>query len=103
MNQQKEQLEEIFSYYNSIRKPVQQEDVVNMLREIQELYGFISPEMKQRVADTLEIKESVLTCLIKRFPGLKEADYQHVVTVCSGERCGKKNGNKILQAVHRHE
>lgn len=101
MNGENEQLEEIFSYYDKVNKPAQQDDVVNMLREIQELCGFISPEMKQRAADTLGVKEAVLTCLIRRFPSLKEADYQHTVIVCTGERCGRKQGIEVYQAVKR--
>ena len=72
-----------------------------MLREIQEFYGFISPEMKQHAAEALGVKEGILSCLIRRFPSLKEADYQHTVTVCTGERCGRKQGMKILQEVKR--
>lgn len=34
-----------------------------MLREIQEVCGFVSPEMKQRAAETLGVKEAVLTCV----------------------------------------
>lgn len=101
LNEQNRELEEIFAYYDKMDKPAPQEEVVNLLREIQELYGFISPEMKQRAADTLGVKEVVLTCLIRRFPSLKEADYQHTVTVCIGERCGKKQGMEIFQAVKR--
>lgn len=101
LNEQNRELEEIFAYYDKMDKPAPQEEVVNLLREIQELYGFISPEMKQCAADTLGVKEVVLTCLIRRFPSLKEADYQHTVTVCTGERCGKKQGMEIFQAVKR--
>lgn len=101
MNGQKEQLKEIFSYYSQIKKPALQEDMVNMLREIQELCGFISPEMKQRAAEALGVKTSVLTCLIQRLPGLKEANYHHTVTVCTGERCSQKKGREILLAVRR--
>lgn len=101
MSEQNKQLEEIFSYYDKIDKPAQQDDAVNMLREIQALCGFISPEMRRRASDTLGMKEVVLTCLIRRFPSLKEADYRHTVTVCTGERCGRKRGMEIFQAVKR--
>lgn len=101
LDKQNKQLEEIFSYYDTLDKPAQQEEMINMLREIQELCGFISPEMKQRAANSLGVKETMLTCLIRRFPSLKEANYQHVITVCTGERCNRKNGNEILKAVKR--
>ena len=101
MYEKEKELEDIFSYYDKLDKPAQQDEVVNLLREIQELCGFISPEMKQRSAETLGVKEAVLTCLIRRFPSLKEAAYLHTVTVCTGERCGRKQGMEILQAVKR--
>lgn len=101
LNEQDKQIEEIFSYYNRVDKPAPQEEVVNMLREIQEVCGFISQEMKQRAADTLGVKGTVLTCLIRRYPSLKEADYQHTVTVCTGERCGRKEGMEIFRAVKK--
>ncbi|MDO4323974.1 MAG: NAD(P)H-dependent oxidoreductase subunit E [Lachnospiraceae bacterium] len=99
MNEQEKQLEEIFSYYDKAEKPAQQDEIISLLRELQELCGFISPEAKRRAADTLDVKETVLTCLIRRFPSLKEADYQHTVTVCTGERCGKKQSMEVLRAV----
>lgn len=101
MSEQNKLLEDIFSYYDKLDKPAQQDEVVNLLREIQDICGFIPPEAKQRAADTLGVKEAVLTCLIRRFPSLKEAPYQHTVTVCTGERCGKKHGMEILQIVKR--
>ncbi len=101
MNGQNEQLEEIFSYYGKLNQPAGQEEVVNMLREIQELCGFISPEMKRCAAETLGVKAAMLTCLIRRFPSLKEANYQHTVTVCAGERCARKDGGALLMAVKR--
>lgn len=101
MSEQDRQFEEIFSYYNKMDKPVPQEEVVNMLREIQELYGFISPEMKQHAAKALGVKEGLLTCLIRRFPSLREAGYQHTIKICTGERCGRKQGMEILRTVKR--
>lgn len=101
MNEQDKQLEEIFSYYDRAGKPAPQEEVVNMLREIQEVCGFIAPEMKRHAADILGVKETMLTCLIRRYPSLKEADYQHTVTVCTGERCGRKAGMEIFRAVKK--
>lgn len=101
MEENSRQLEDIFLYYAQMDKPVPQEETVNLLREIQEVCGFISPEMRRRAADTLGIKEAVLTCLIRRFPSLKGADYCHTVTVCTGERCGRKQGMEVFQAVKR--
>lgn len=99
--EEQSQIEEIFHYYDDMVKPADQETAVNLLREIQEVQGFISPELRKRAAETLGVKEAVLICLIRRFPSLKEADYRHTVTVCSGERCGRKQGMEILRAVKR--
>lgn len=101
MDGQEQQIEEIFSYYGSLKDKKDQEILVEFLREIQEVCGCIPPDLRQRAADMMQVKESVLTCLIRRYPSLKEAPYQHTVTVCTGERCGKKAAADVLGAVRR--
>lgn len=101
LDDQEKQLEEILAYYSKVGNTKDQEALVSLLREIQELQGAISPEVRKRAADTMGVKEAVLTCLIRRFPSLKETDYHHTVTVCTGERCGRKAGAEIFRAVRR--
>lgn len=90
------QLEEIVNYYSSVRNPKEQENIIAMLREIQEVDGWISQNTITYICSALELKETFLKCLIQRFPSLKLAPYQHIVTVCSGERCKRKGGDLIF-------
>lgn len=90
------QLKEMVEYYSSLRNPTDQENLVAMLREIQEVDGWISQETISYICSALKLKETFLKCIIQRFPSFKLAPYRHTVTVCSGERCKKKDGETIL-------
>lgn len=85
--QKDEALEEILSYYSSMASPASQETIVAMLREIQELKGFISPEHKAMAAEAAGVKVSVIDCIMKLYKSLKPAAYEHRITVCTGARC----------------
>ena len=72
-----------------------------MLREIQEVEGYIPREAQEIAAEKIGIKTTVLTCIIQRYPSLKGADYAHEMVLCSGARCGCKGGPEIIEAVKR--
>lgn len=91
-----EQIEEIFSYYDSQQDKGSQDRVVELLRELQEVCGCITQELKQRVMETTGVSESFLQCLIKLYPSLKEVRCSHEIIACTGERCGKKDGWKAI-------
>ena len=90
---------ELLHYYSSVQNPKEQENIISMLREIQDLDGYISEVMIKEICECLDIKENFLICLIRRFPSLKILPYQHTVTVCVGPRCQRKNADQILKAV----
>lgn len=92
-------LEEIFNYYTGLKDKGSQENIAAMLREIQEIEGFISPEVKTMVANALDIKESILNVILKMYPDLKTANYRHTITLCTGERCAMKGGGAVISAV----
>ena len=69
-------IEEIFTYYTGLKDKKSQENVTAMLREIQEEEGFISPDMRIRVADALEIKEAVINVILKMCPDFKNRRLQ---------------------------
>ncbi len=101
MVKHKEQIEEILEYYSSRPNAGSQENLVAMLREIQETEGCIPGEIQREAADRLGVKESVLACLVKLYPTLKPAPYCHELVLCTGERCGKKDSLEILHAVKK--
>lgn len=95
------ELQEIFAYYAGQRDKKDQDVIVQMLKELQEVNGFLTPELKEQAAQTAEVPLSLISLLIRTYPSLKEAAYTHVITVCSGERCAKKNGRQIAEIVRR--
>ena len=84
---EQETIEEIFEYYKGRDDCASQESLVDMFREIQEVYGYIPAELKERMAREFCVKETFLNCIIQRYPSLKEQKITHTVIVCSGERC----------------
>lgn len=49
------------------------------------------------IADSLKLKESFLTTIIKRYPSLRTEEAPHRLEICGGERCQKRN----CRALHR--
>ena len=92
-NTAEHEISEIFSYYAGQRDKSEQGTIVQMLNEIQEL--------KEQAAQTAGVARSLIDLLIKTHPSLKEAAYTHTVTVCSGARCAKKEGQKIAELVRK--
>lgn len=92
-------IKEILEYYGSQREKGSQDTIVTMLRELQEVAGYLTPELKKQAAKTAEVKESFIDILVKRYPSLKEAAYHHVITVCCGPRCGAKGGLELLEIL----
>lgn len=93
MNREEEEKElaEIFHYYSQVKDSGSQDNLVTMLREIQEIHGCISPDLQQKAADTAGVKLSSVICIMKLYKSLKAADYSHKILVCTGPVCGRKN------------
>lgn len=94
---QEEQIEEIISYYQ--KQPQEQENYRAMLEELQDVLGFLPQSVLERAARALEIKVTVLNCLVKFSSALKLAPYQHKIVACTGERCGRKDSSSLLQLL----
>ncbi len=99
--EREEALLEILEYYSHRPDPSQQDNIVAMLREIQDLLGCIPQGVQQQAAEAVGTKQSVISLLVRRFPSLKEAPYQHRITVCSGQRCSGKGAAQLLQALQQ--
>lgn len=101
MIKHKEEIREIIEYYAKQRNPKEQENLAAMLREIQDIEGCIPREAQEQAANLIGIKTSVLSCIVRFYPGMKEEAYIHELVVCTGERCQKKNSMELLRAVKR--
>lgn len=94
------QIREILDYYRGREDRASQETVVDMLRELQEAQGFLSPGLLAAAVETAGVKESTMRAILKRFPSLKTAPYRHEIVVCLGKNCGGRNMG-ILQELRR--
>lgn len=94
-------LEEILSYYLSQPDAANQENLVAMLREIQELLGCIPADIQEDIADALALKPVVIRQLIKLFPSLTSGPRRHRITVCTGSACSANQSDLLLETL-RH-
>lgn len=67
------QIREILDYYGGREDRASQETVVEMLRELQDAQGFLSPGILAAAAETAGVKESTVRAILKRCPSLKTA------------------------------
>lgn len=96
-----EEIEEIFSYYDGEKDKGSQEMVVALLRELQDVKGCLTLDLKTRVMEVTGVSENFLQCLIRMYPSLKEVAVCHEIIACTGERCGKKEGGLILEKLRK--
>lgn len=87
--------------YAPYPRPLPQEQLVELLREVQEIYGCIPKDAQQEIGRLFEIKETVIGRLIRLYPSLKEAPWRHRITICLGARCGAKDSQAVLEEARR--
>ena len=90
------QIREILDYYRGQRDRSDQSVIGEMLRELQEVRGFLSPELKKAAAETAGVSEKLIDILVRRYPSLKEAAFEHEILACTGARCGSREGADCL-------
>ena len=93
---EQEQLQELLTYYKSIRETGGQELLIALLREIQSLCGCVPPAAQAAAAR--KTAPAAVAALVKRLPGLNAAPYAHRIVVCTGPRCAAKGGAAVLKA-----
>lgn len=94
-------MEEIFSYYSAQKDRHTQEMVVALLRELQEVQGYITPVLKKRVLETTGVAEGFLETILRLHPSIKQSANLHEILACTGERCGNKGGMEILRQLRK--
>lgn len=91
-----ENLKEIFDYYCKYSNRLSQDELISMLREIQEVCGgVISCEALNCVCDKLQVKENYISTVIKFVPDIKTEKVSHRLSICGGCNC-KSNGSVKL-------
>lgn len=88
---------EILAYYRNLPGRSSQETIVEMLRELQDLHGCISPVIRELAADAAGVKPSMVQTIVKRMPSLKESAYIHEIVLCTGGRCAPRGNMELLR------
>lgn len=81
-------MEEMLTYYRKQGAPGDQTALVNLLKEVQALYGAVPQWAVGTIAESYGIKESFILAVVKRIPSLRMQD-AHLLELCAGPNCGK--------------
>lgn len=97
-----DELKEIIEYYETHMEPGSSEDLLSMLREIQESAGCISVEIQAVLSDRFSIKPSYLSAVMKRYPSLKQQPSKYDIKVCMDSRCQSNSSGETMKALEHH-
>lgn len=95
------QTKEILKYYHDLTDRSSQDTIVEMLRELQEVHGCISPAVRELAAQAAGVKASMVQAIVKRMPSLKQSPYVHEIILCTGGRCSSKGNLDLLTEVRQ--
>ncbi|RGT74550.1 iron hydrogenase [Ruminococcus sp. AF18-22] len=101
LSEQERQTEEILSYYSTQKDRAEQSVIVQMLQELKEVNAVLTEELKSRAAQATGVSLSFIDLLIRTYPSLKKSACAHEITVCSGERCGRKKGAELIAQIRK--
>ena len=92
-------LNRILGYYSDPFATLDQQSLIQCLKEIQTAFGCIPRQAKPQVLSLFNTSEAILKSLIHRIPGLKEEDGPHTVLICSGPRCQEKGAAQFIRDI----
>lgn len=96
---EQEQLQELLTYYKSIRETGGQELLIALLREIQSLCGCVPPAAQAAAAAAHENRARRRSGACKAPARLNAAPYAHRIVVCTGPRCAAQGRRGRAQGV----
>lgn len=88
-------------YYQSQNRPKDQELLVEFLRETQDIYGCITEEAKEQVADIMAVSPAVIDALIRLYPSLHAQRFETKILVCSGSSCLSRQSGALLKSLEK--
>ena len=95
------QLEQTFTYYKEMGTPLDQPTLIELLREVQDIYDCVPSHIQQRICEEMEVSPAIISIIMKRFPSLKESNYKHRILVCKGSSCRSKNSSELILALEK--
>ena len=94
----KEQLDDILSRYDG-----ESSDLIPILQEAQERFGYLPTEVMQWIAKFLRLPESNVFGVATFYAQFKFTPVgKRIVKVCRGTACHVRGGARILNEVERH-
>ncbi len=77
-------------------------DLIPLLQEVQEIYGYVPPETLDTVADHLGLFPSEVEGVVTFYAGFSlEPKGKYVVRVCRGTACHVRGGRSILRLMKK--
>lgn len=92
---------EAIEYYKTQSLPLTQDMLVELLREIQDIYEYIPLDAQESISSEFGLPTTLISKIIKLYPSLKSINYRHKITMCCGPRCGNKNAASVLSALEK--
>lgn len=92
-------LQEIFTYYEGGQDISSYDNLLSMLREIQDAEGCISVEVRRAISERFSVKSSYLDAIIKRYPSLKAQPSRFEIKVCTDARCSANHSADLLKEL----
>ena len=93
----KEQSNDILSSYNNSR-----ENLIPILQEVQQRFGYLPEEAMQEIADFLRLSNSTVYSVSTFYTQFKlTPSGRNVVRVCRGTACHVRGGAHILRDIER--
>ncbi len=93
----KEQLDELLSPYSGERG-----DLIPILQEVQERFGYLPREVMQKIAKFLSLPESTVYGVSTFYAQFKFVPTgKRIVKVCRGTACHVRGAGRILGAIER--
>ncbi len=94
----REQLDEIVSSYTG-----ETSDLIPILQEAQERFGYLPAEAMQGIAKFLRLPESAVYGVVTFYAQFKLTPTgRRIVKVCRGTACHVRGGARILREVEKH-
>lgn len=83
--------------------PVEPGSLIPILQKSQEEFGYISPQVVERISEFLKITENEIygvASFYSQFRFIPKG--RHTITVCLGTACHVRNGGVLLEALERY-
>ena len=93
-------LEEAVAHYRRQGAPGDQGMLVALLREVQGENGGVLPSWAvAEIAAAYGLKDTFLSAVIKRYPGLRTEEAPHRLELCGGPRCAGRDAARLAAFV----